>query len=205
MRGYFDKRVWFRWWKLLPEVLPSWPSTVAFLVTVTLVGIVWWSIGGQNKAVEQAMENIIPAMVGGVVFLLIIAVVKLGEARQAIRSEAIERRRMKNLQQSRTKIIADWLGNRLADGDLGIIRAYLFGSVTHDDYETNDVDLLLLYNDMSDASYTRKACRLQKRLSSEFEQTFNKGLHFQRFLKREEKGFHDFLAQQSEPILLFNE
>ena len=57
---------------------------------------------------------------------------------------------------------------------------------------------------MKNAEYTKKTRRL-KDITYEFQKTFRKPLHFQRFLDREKAAFSAFLAGQSEPIELLGE
>ena len=45
-------------------------------------------------------------------------------------------------QQDEAHIITIWLKLRLTKAKLGLSEAYLFGSISHSDYETNDVDVV---------------------------------------------------------------
>ena len=95
-----------------------------------------------------------------------------------------------------TNLIA-WLGNKLADEKLGISQAYLFGSVTHDSYPTNDVDVLVMFKKMNFC----KAKELRS-IEKDFKHTFSKPIQFQKFLESESAGFQDFLSKQSNPLRL---
>ena len=129
---------------------------------------------------------------------------KVGEARVLVRSAINESRRMRALQSSQVNEITLWLSGHLAKTESGVGQAYLFGSVIHRDYPTSDVDVALLFNDMADKEYTRKERRLAP-VSRDFEKTFQKPLHFQRFLATEVEAFREFISKQSEPVLVISD
>jgi len=150
------------------------------------------------------MENLIPGLVAVVIALIIMVIEKLGEARQVVRTEINDRRRMESLHESEVNQIIFWLSGKLADERLGIQQAYLFGSVTHSHYSTGDVDVAVLFRKMKDAGFVKKV-RILPSIAQEFNKTFNKPLHFQRFVAEETISFSDFIARQSEPLLILQD
>ena len=189
------------WLRLMSDALWSKRAIATFVTSYALAWVIWWRIWGPTTASEQAIENLIPGLTGVLVLVLFIAIMKFGEARTVARIESNESRRINALQDSKSNQILFWLSGRLANSEIGVLRAYLFGSVTHNDYATVDVDVCVLFNQMSDVAYNRKMRQIQP-ITREFKRTFNNPLHLQKFLAEEEDEFEDFLGKQSNPILI---
>ncbi|MBI2831107.1 MAG: hypothetical protein HYX79_02490 [Chloroflexi bacterium] len=102
-------------------------------------------------------------------------------------------------QADEAKRVAIWLGRHLANLNIGISEAYLFGSITHNYYESDDVDVVLKFRDMNDKEYVKKERKLTP-IAKDFNRTFGKRLHFQRYLASESNEFERFVSMQSEPI-----
>ncbi len=200
--SYWDSRVLQKWVQLWSLALRNARQTVTvFIGGSLLVWVIWWMFWGRDKAWEQIVQILIPAGAGGIIALAVIGVAKFGEAREAVRREINEERRVQSIQDSETLQIRVWLSGRLANDASWIAQAYLFGSVTHSTYQTSDVDIVILFNKMSDIEYIKKNEILRSVIES-FTKTFNRPVHLQRFLARERNNFEEFLAKQSEPVKL---
>ncbi len=150
---------------------------------------------------EQAIENLIPVFAGVIITVVIIAIIKFFGVRALVRAEYNKLRGIVEEQTDEAKRISNWLSRHLAHLNIGISEAYLFGSVTHKDYESHDVDIVLLFQGMKDKEYIKKERKLTP-IANEFNKTFGKRLHFQRFLASEADKFYQFVSLQSEPILI---
>ena len=103
--------------------------------------------------------------------------------------------------------ITSWLEQGLSDRKLHIQRAFLFGSVIHDHYSTNDVDLAVVLH--SKANKQRAGDRLRNTLAVEFKRRFGHRLHLKfcnaneiaEFLRH--AGAHQEISVQSKGFLAF--
>ena len=175
-------------------------STIAiFLLGFVLAEGVWLKLYGFEKAKEQSIENLIPALSGAVVAVVATGVIQFVKVSQLINREGNELRLMTANQADEAKMVSFWLNWHLASANMGVSKAYLFGSVTHNFYGTSDVDAVLLFKQMSAKEYVKKQSKL-KSVAQGFTKTFGKPLHFQRFLAEESGEFERFVSMQSEPI-----
>lgn len=90
--------------------------------------------------------------------------------------------------------VKQWLSARLG-ASKDVSRAFLFGSVMHDDYPTRDVDLVVLFKPMSLSTFGRKGRNLRRKLSEDFERRFQHPLHLQFFLASEVAKLDAFVKQ----------
>lgn len=194
-------RIGRRWFPMYRSALLSRLGALATGATVVVAFVIWALIAGLPKAWEQAVETLIPLLAGGGVTVIVIALVQWGKARRAIQAEDNEARYMGSVQDDLVKTLTNWLRHRIASPELGIAEAYLFGSVTHADYPTTDVDMVVLYTEMPINAYKNKASALGP-LGSTFGKTFSLPLHLQKFLSSERSAFEDFVGKQEEPIRL---
>lgn len=190
-----------RWASVTWKSIWSKTAALIFLVGFVVAEIIWVKLFGLNKALEQAFENLIPAVTGVVVTALVIAVKQLFSVWALITKENNELYLIMKSQSDEAKRIAKWLRWHLDNLNIGISKAYLFGSITHNYYKSEDVDVVLKFRDMKDKEYVKNEHKLQP-LVIEFNKTFGKQLHFQRFLASESDSFNKFISKQSEPLLI---
>lgn len=176
-------------------------AVIIFVLSFALAEIIWWNLYGFEKAWEQAIENIIPVFTGAIITVVVIAIIQFFKVRALINSEDNELRRIISEQADKAKSVSIWLNRHLANANIGISEAYLFGSITHNDYESGDVDVVLMFRNKKDKEYIKKERKLTH-IAKEFNRTFGKQLHFQRFLASESDEFQHFVSMQSEPITI---
>jgi hypothetical protein len=190
-----------RWFRNTRSSIWSTQALIIFIVGLVLAEFIWWKFFGFEKALEQAIENVIPALACAVVTVFVIAIMQYFKVRQLINIEKHELLNINSQKENQSKIISSWLEHNLNNANIGIAEAYLFGSITHNYYMTNDVDLVLLFKKMSDKKYIKNQSKL-KLVESDFYRTFNLKLHIQRYLADEINKFAEFISMQSEPILV---
>jgi predicted nucleotidyltransferase len=188
-----------RWLRTTLKSIWSKRAAIIFVLSFVLAEIIWWRFYGFEKAREQAIENIIPVFAGAIITVVVMAIIKFFEVRALIRSEGNELCFMMKQQDDQAKTISVWLSRHLANANIGISEAYLFGSVTHNDYESHDVDVVLMFKDMKDKEYIKKERKLTA-IAEQFNETFGKQIHFQRFLASESGEFQRFISMQSASI-----
>ena len=193
-----------RWWDGILHAIWSKTSVITFVFSFILAEIIWWVFFDLRVTWGQALEYLIPIFVGALITIFITIIVQYSRVRSIIRKEHNQFQLMMAEQQDEAHIITNWLKLRLTKTKLGISEAYLFGSITHSSYETDDVDVVLLFKEMTQKEYMKKA---EKQLIIErvFARTFGKKLHYQRFLVEESNEFHEFVSMQSEPISILEE
>lgn len=198
--GKSAKRIFLaRWLRITFKSIWSKRAVIIFVLSFGIVEIIWWKLYGFERAWERAIENLIPVFVGAITTVVVMAIIKFFEVRTLIRSEDNELGFIKEQEADEAKSISFWLRSHLSNANLGIAEAYLFGSVTHNDYESNDVDVVLMFQDMKDKEYIAKERKLRP-IAEQFNNTFGKEIHFQRFLASESDKFQVFISRQSKPI-----
>jgi hypothetical protein len=73
--------------------------------------------------------------------------------------------------------VTRWLQSVFSDKGLRIRRAFLFGSILHDHYTTSDVDLVVLFDNLSDRRITKLVRRIKGKIRLDFQNTFSHLLH----------------------------
>ncbi len=176
-------------------------TAITLLLSFAVAETIWWKLFGFKTAWQQALENMVPAFAVAITTFFSIAITQIGKVRELMISEGNELKRLAEEQGDEAERVSVWLSGHFVKADIGIREAYLFGSVTHKYYQTNDVDIALVFKGMNVKDYAKKERRLRL-LVKEFERTFGKNLHVQRFLASESDKFLDFIGKQSEPILI---
>lgn len=190
-----------RWLRITLKSIWSKRAVIIFVLSFGIVEFIWWRLYGFEKAWERATENLIPVFAGAITTVVVMAIIKFFEVRALIRSEDNELHFMREQEADEAKGISFWLNRHLSNANIGICEAYLFGSVTHNDYESRDVDVVLIFKDMKDKEYIKKERKLTA-IAEKFYETFGKKIHFQRFLASESDRFKRFVSMQSEPICI---
>ena len=93
------------------------------------------------------------------------------------------------------EVVKEWLGSKLSDAKLNVKRSVLYGSVVHDYYSTNDVDIIILFKSASDGSLRRAGLALRENISSLFRQRFGIPLHLKCFSAPEIDRFNAYMVQ----------
>jgi predicted nucleotidyltransferase len=96
--------------------------------------------------------------------------------------------------------VTKWLSHRFAD--FGIEKAFLFGSVMHDHYATSDVDVVVVYREMTERQLAKTGRDLKTKVASEFERTFGHALHLTLIAAQEAVLLEKFLrdAGRHQPV-----
>ena len=80
-----------------------------------------------------------------------------------------------------------WLSVTLSDRKLHLEkRAYLFGSIIHDHYETSDVDVIVEFQPIKDSQIAKSVRRIRNEIASAFQQKFGHKLHVTFFCANEQ-------------------
>jgi predicted nucleotidyltransferase len=103
-------------------------------------------------------------------------------------------------EQALREAVTKWLSDRFAD--FGIEKAFLFGSVMHDHYATSDVDVVVVYREMTERQLAKTGRNLKTKVASEFERTFRHPLHFTLIAAQEAVLLQKFLrdAGRHQPV-----
>jgi predicted nucleotidyltransferase len=95
----------------------------------------------------------------------------------------------------RTYAIEKWLANSFSDKRLSIKRAYLFGSIVHDHYQTSDVDLVAEFLALKDSRIRRNVRDVKDVIAKDFFNTFGHPLHVTFFCSDEDEQRRAFLLK----------
>ena len=170
------------------------------LLLVALVGA-WLSVYfGLIPITEKraAYEVVLLTGVIALAFYIFVTAVRLFlQDRKEARRQPVDPEKIKE----RTLLadVQNWLAIELSARRLQVSSAFLFGSVVHDHYPTNDVDLVIVLK--SGVNKSRAGTRLRNDLAVRFKQTFNYPLHLEWKTPDELGGFLN-RAGKSEPIIL---
>ncbi|QAY96870.1 hypothetical protein CWB41_14945 [Methylovirgula ligni] len=98
-----------------------------------------------------------------------------------------------------------WLKSKLSNNGLHVREANLFGSILHDNYPTNDVDVVIEYKPISERQIAAHTRQIRERVAAEFERTFGKRLHATFFCANEGERREQFFARAGEHEVVFSE
>jgi predicted nucleotidyltransferase len=100
------------------------------------------------------------------------------------------------------KAARNWLRTKLSDSKLAVQQAWLFGSITHDHYDTSDVDIIILFKPMGERQIAAAVRKITDQLASQFRLKFNRDLHVKFFCAHEENNRMNFLARTKHEALI---
>jgi len=99
-------------------------------------------------------------------------------------------------EQALREAVIKWLSHRFSD--FKIEKAFLFGSIMHDDYATSDVDVVVVYRSMSDKQLTKIGRTLKTKVANDFKVTFGHPLHLTLIAAQEAQILEGFLHKAGE-------